>query len=90
MKLAVHVLAPARCGVLSVARAQGTQWVSNILIIKYHRREADGGCCRVMGKGSRWELGKVARRVCEGRGAYGAGASAGPLTPAPNVIIVLC
>ena len=63
--------------------------LSNILIIKYHRQEADGGCCRVMGKGraggSSGRLHDVFVRV-----AARTGGEAGPRTPAPNVIIVLC
>ena len=56
-----------------------------------HRREADGGRCRVMGEGNRWDLGQVARRVVEGRSAERVReASAGPRTPARNVISVLC
>ena len=53
-----------------------------------HRREADGGRCRVMGEGSRWDLGQVAQCVVEGRRsrrAYGS-REAGER----NVISVLC
>ena len=81
--------------------ARITKWTKEALAAggarRLTRREADGGRYRLMGEGSRWDLGQVARRVVEGRRSRLGGpaarareASAGPRTPAHNVISALC